>query len=281
MDLRGHRGASSPELFTGTLGVERLLAFAAHPDDIDFGAAATVAALAERGVEVTLCLLTAGDAGGFEPGRDAEHIAALRRKEQQAAAEVLGIGEVLFLQERDGFVEPTMALQREVVRVMRQVRPDMVLTSHPERAWDRLQKAHPDHLACGEAVVRACYPAMENPFAFPELLQEEGLQAFRLRYLLLMGAPVERVTTRIDVTGYERIKVEALRRHFSQHPHPQSMEDYVLNGMRAIFAEAREAADKEAAEDAPEQGIGGLREEGFAEEFHLVTVNGPDTISGF
>lgn len=280
MDSSGHIEAFRPELLTETLGVERLLVFAAHPDDVDFGAAATLAALTDRGVEVTLCLLTDGDAGGFELEREAAEMSLRRRQEQQAAAEVLGLAEVLFLQERDGFVEPTLALQRDVVRVMRQVRPDMVLTSHPERAWDRLQKAHPDHLACGEAVVRACYPAVENPFAFPELLREEGLEAFRIRYLLLMGAPVERVTTRIDVTGYERIKLEALRRHFSQHPEPQSMEDYVLDAMHGIFVQARRPDEGAESEDRPEPG-GHLPEQGFAEEFHLVTVNATDTISGF
>lgn len=278
----GHAGATSPELLTGELGVERLLAFAAHPDDLDFGAAATVAALSHLGVEVTLCLLTSGDAGGFEAGRDAEEMAARRRAEQREAAEILGIGEVVFLGERDGFVEPTLELQREIVRQMRRVRPDMVLTSHPERAWDRLQKAHPDHLACGEAVVRASYPAVENPFAFPELLHQEGLEAFHLKHLLLMGAPAERVTTRIGVTGYEGIKLEALRRHLSQHPEPQRMEAYVLEAMRSIFAEAQRLAGGAGITTAggrPERDF--HRQEGFAEEFHLVTVNGADTISGF
>lgn len=268
----GHSGCFTPDLFVQELGVRRLLAFAAHPDDLDFGAAATVAALTERGVEVTLCLLTSGDAGGFEPGRDAEEMSAQRREEQQSAAEVLGIGEVLFLDEQDGSVEPTLRLQREIVRVMRRVRPDMVLTSHPERAWDRLQKAHPDHLACGEAVVRATYPAVENPFAFPELLLQEGLEAFRIRHLLLMTAPAERARTRIEVTGYEQAKLAALRRHFSQHPDPQQMEDYVLQSMRGIFAKGRQQAGESAASSVPE---------GFAEEFHLVTVNAPETISGF
>ncbi len=252
----------TPQELAEGLGMERLLAFAAHPDDVDFAAAATVAALADRGVEVTLCLLTAGDAGGFELGRDAEEMAERRRREQQEAAEVLGIGEVVFLDERDGFVEPTLELQKKIVRVMRRVRPDVVMSCHPERAWDRLQKSHPDHMACGEAVVRAAYPAVENPFAFPELLEDEGLKAFRIKSLLLMAAPLERIQLRVDVTGYEQQKLEALRRHFSQHPDPAGMERYVLEKM-LLAGERAGAAQR------------------YAEEFHLVSVNAPDTISGF
>lgn len=261
-DASPRPGLRTPgELLEG-LGISRLLAFAAHPDDLDFAAAATAAALADRGVEITLCLLTAGDAGGFERGRDAEEMAQRRRREQQEAAEILGIREVIFLDERDGFVEPTLQLQKKIVRVMRQVRPDVVMSCHPERAWDRLQKSHPDHMACGEAVVRAVYPAVENPFAFPELLEEEGLEAFKVTSLLLMAAPLERIQLRVDVTGHEQQKLEALRRHLSQHPDPAGMERYVLEKML------------QAGERAGAQGRS-------AEEFHLVSVNAEDTISGF
>lgn len=251
----------SPDALVEGLGMKRLLAFAAHPDDLDFAAAATTAALADRGVDITLCLLTAGDAGGFELGRDPGEMAERRRREQQEAAEILGIREVIFLDERDGLVEPTLELQKKIIRVMRQVRPDVVMSCHPERAWDRLQKSHPDHLACGEAVVRAAYPGVENPFAFPELL-EEGLEAFKIKTMMLMTAPLERIQLRVDVTGYEQQKLEALRRHFSQHPDPAGMERYVLEKM-LLAGERAGAAER------------------YAEEFHLVSVNAPDTISGF
>ncbi|GAB3847630.1 PIG-L deacetylase family protein [Nesterenkonia populi] len=239
------------------LGVRRALAFGAHPDDVDFGASATLAALAEEGTEVTLVLLTAGDAGGFDTGRSAEETARIRLAEQQAAAEVLGIREVILLGERDGFVEPSYELIGEVVRLMRTHRPDAVLSFHPERNWDRMQAAHPDHLACGEAVVRAAYPAVENPFAYPELA-EQGLEAFRIKHLLLMGAPAERVNLRVDVTGFQDRKIEALSRHFTQHRDAERMVGFVTDQMLRIH--------------------GG---DGYAEEFHHVVVNAPDTISGF
>ncbi|TLP73295.1 PIG-L deacetylase family protein [Nesterenkonia sphaerica] len=247
----------SPEELIAELGLHTVLAVAAHPDDVDFGSAATIAALTQAGVEVTLCLLTTGDAGGFDPDRDPAETGRIRRAEQQAAASVVGISEVVFLDERDGFVQPTHQLVGQLVKVMRQRRPDMVLSFHPERAWDRLQKAHPDHLATGEAVVRAVYPYVENPFAYPELAAD-GLPAFKIQHLLLMGSPAERVNLRVDVTGYEDRKFAALDRHFSQHRDAQRMREFVREQLQSAH------------------GAGG-----FAEEFHHVVVNDPRTISGF
>lgn len=247
----------TPAQLAAEHGITRVLAFGAHPDDIDFGAAGSIAAFTAAGVQVTLCLLTAGDAGGFEPGRDAAEMARVREAEQRQAAAVLGVDEVILLEERDGFVAPTAELVGKIVRIMRQVRPEVVISPHPERAWDRLQKSHPDHLACGEAVVRASYPYVENPFAYPELAAG-GLDAFKIQHLLLTTAPQERVNLRLDVSGQESVKLTALRAHFSQHPDAARMEGFVLDQMRAIHGDR-----------------------GFAEEFHWVTVNAPDTISGF
>lgn len=247
----------SPDDLIAELGLSCVLAVAAHPDDIDFGASATIAALTERGVKVVLCLLTAGDAGGFDPGRSRAETAALRHAEQQAAAQEVGISELILLDERDGFLAPTYELVGKIVKVMRQVRPEAVLSFHPERAWDRLQKSHPDHLASGEAVVRAAYPFVENPFAYPEL-EAEGLAAFKLQHLLLMGAPRQRVNIRVDVTGYQDRKLAALGRHFSQHRDAERMRAFVTEQLQAVH------------------GAGG-----FAEEFHHVIVNDPATISGF
>lgn len=247
----------APEALIAELGLTTVLAVAAHPDDIDFGASGTIAALTDRGVDVALCLLTAGDAGGFDPGRSAEETARIRQAEQQAAAEVVGISEVVLLDERDGFVAASGQLVGQLVRIMRQVRPEAVLSFHPERAWDRLQKSHPDHLAAGEAVVRAAYPYVENPFAYPEL-EAQGLAAFKIQHLLLMGAPQERVNLRVDVTGYQDQKLSALERHFSQHRDAERMRQFVSEQLQAVH-----------------------RGGGYAEEFHHVIVNDPETVSGF
>ncbi|GFZ82252.1 PIG-L deacetylase family protein [Nesterenkonia alkaliphila] len=247
----------TPDELVEELGLHTVLAVAAHPDDIDFGASGTIAALTSRGVQVQLCLLTAGDAGGFDAQRSPEETARLRRTEQEAAAAVVGISEVTLLQERDGFVAPSYELIGHLVRLMRQLRPEAVLSFHPERAWDRLQKSHPDHLATGEAVVRAAYPYVENPFAYPEL-EAEGLKAFKIQHLLLMGAPQERVNLRVDITGFQDRKLTALDRHLSQHRDAQRMREFVMEQLRASH------------------GAGG-----YAEEFHHVLVNDPQTISGF
>lgn len=246
-----------PDEVIAELRLRTVLAVAAHPDDIDFGASGTIASLTDRGVQVVLCLLTTGDAGGFARQRSAQQTAQLRQAEQQAAAEVVGISEVIQLDERDGFVEANYALVGTMVRVMRQVRPEAVLSFHPERAWDRLQKSHPDHCASGEAVVRAAYPYVENPFAYPEL-EAEGLAAFKIQHLLLMGAPQERVNLRVDVTGYQDRKLAALERHLSQHRDAERMREFVSDQLRSVHGDG-----------------------GYAEEFHHVIVNDPATISGF
>lgn len=238
-----------------------MLCFGAHPDDLDFGAAGTVAAWRRAGVDVQYCLMTDGDAGGFDPEHRGE-IVAMRRQEQINAARLVGVDQVHFLGFRDGYLEPNHEVMEQVVAVIRKVRPDVVLAMHPERDWRRLQRSHPDHLACGEAVTRAVYPAVENPFAYPHLAAA-GLEALRLRWLWLYAGPAERENHWVDITEQFDVKVEALRQHLSQHPDVGRMEDYVRRQL-----EAKGAA-------------GGLPEGRLAEAFHVVEVNAADTIAGF
>ena len=240
----------------------RVLAFAAHPDDLDFGAAGTVSALTSAGVQVEYCIMTDVDAGGFDD-RDPQETARLRHLEQREAAAKVGVQTVHFLGERDGFLEPNQRVIREVVRLIRQVRPNIVMAMHPERAWDRLQRSHPDHLACGEAVTRAIYPAVENPFSFPELITEQGLEAYKVPWLWLYGAPKERENAFVDITEHFGRKMEALRSHFTQHPDVGAMEKFVEQ-------QCRENAVR-----------GGLEQARHAESFHAVAVNADDTIAGF
>jgi LmbE family N-acetylglucosaminyl deacetylase len=240
---------------------QRVLVFAAHPDDIDFGASATIAGWTGEGAEVSYCILTDGDAGGFSD-EDRPGIAALRREEQLAAAKLVGVTDVTFLGEPDGFLEASDTVIREIVRRMRQVRPDIVLSMHPDRAWDRIQKSHPDHLACGEAVTRAVYPAVENPFAYPELAAA-GLQSYRIPWLWFYGGPAHLENRYVDVTGSEDLKVAAISAHRSQHPDVERMQARV----RTILQENARR--------------GGLPPERSAETFHVVGVNTEDTIAGF
>jgi LmbE family N-acetylglucosaminyl deacetylase len=203
-------------------GVTRALVVTAHPDDVDFGAGGTVMALVKAGVQVTFCICTDGDAGGFDDTTDRSEIPAIRRAEQVAAAAVYGVTDVRFLGYKDGYLEPSHDVQRDIVRVMRQVQPQLVLTQSPERNWDRLPSSHPDHMAAGEATARALYPAVRNPYAYPELRTGEGLEAWTVNWLWLQGH-VE-PNHWIDTTEFFSRKVEALRAHASQTSHMEELE---------------------------------------------------------
>ncbi|HWG73424.1 MAG TPA: PIG-L deacetylase family protein [Acidimicrobiales bacterium] len=197
----------------GDTGVERVLVVSAHPDDVDFGVAGSVAAWTDAGIEVTYCVVTDGDAGGFDADVPRSGIAAIRRAEQQAAAAVVGVHDIVWLGYPDGRVEVTLELRRDLARVIRQVRPERVLAPSPERLWDRIFASHPDHLAAGEATVCAVYPDARNPFTFPELTAE-GLDAHTVGELWLMAVPV--ADTFVDITETFERKLDALRCHVSQ-----------------------------------------------------------------
>lgn len=244
-----------------TSRIERVLCFTAHPDDIDFGAAGTVAAWTAAGVQVSYCIMTDGDAGGFDPAQR-EEIVRLRVAEQQRAAALVGVTDIHYLHQRDGYLEPSHEVMREVVRLIRQLKPDVVVSMHPERNWTRIQKSHPDHLAVGEAVTRAVYPALENPFAYPELA-ESGLEAYKLPWLWLFAGPEERENHFVDVTEHVDSKLAAIHIHVSQHPDVDAMERTVRGLMLSTGARA------------------GLPAGRSAEAFHVVTVNGQGTIAGF
>ncbi len=200
----------------------RVLAVAAHPDDLDFGASATVARWVAAGAEVTYLVITRGEEGGFDD-TPREQMPAIREKEQRDAAAAVGVGDVRFLDGfRDGSLEPTPDLVRHIVRVIRDVRPERMLIPSPERNWDRIGAGHPDHLAAGEAAIRAVYPAARNPFAFPELLADEGLEPWTVPQVWLMAHHTP--DTFVDVTDTFDRKLAALRAHVSQTAHNGDLE---------------------------------------------------------
>jgi LmbE family N-acetylglucosaminyl deacetylase len=203
-----------PALWSPDDGVERVLVVVAHPDDVDFGSAGSVAAFTEAGLSVTYCIVTDGDAGGSDRTMSRAEMAAIRRREQLEAAAEVGVTEVEFLGYPDGRLTPSIDLRRDLSRVIRTVRPQRVLSQSPERNWDRIYASHPDHLAAAEAVACAVYPDARNPFAHPELLDDEGLEPHVVDELWLMafGAP----TIAVETTGTFDRKVAALRRHRSQ-----------------------------------------------------------------
>src|SRR3954453_2279544 len=211
--------------------VERALCVLAHPDDVDFGSAGTVAGWTAAGTEVTYCIVTDGDAGGFDdPPRD--RMAPLRRAEQTAAAAAVGVTDVRFLGYPDGRLELTLDLRRDISRVIRQVRPQRVLTSSPERFWERIGASHPDHMTVGESTMRAVYPDAPKPLPFPELLDEEGLDAWTVSEVWLSASP--RADHVVDVTDVVERKFAALMSHVTQVSHqPEGqLQEFVTAWMR-------------------------------------------------
>jgi len=210
--------------------IERALVVTAHPDDADFGAAGTIAGWTERGIRVTYLVVTDGDAGGFDDGITREQMAELRRAEQRAAAAEVGVTDVRFLGYPDGRVEATLELRRDIARVIRQVRPDRVLTQSPERDYRRIHPSHPDHRAVGSAALDAVYPDARNPYAFPEL-REEGLDPWTVREVWLSGGPQD--DHYVDVTETFPRKVAALRSHASQVGHIEDLEGMLRGWLTA------------------------------------------------
>jgi LmbE family N-acetylglucosaminyl deacetylase len=203
--------------------VERALVVVAHPDDADFGSAGTLATWAAEGTEVTYCLCTDGDAGGFDPDVPRDAIAGIRQEEQRAAAKEVGAHEVVFLGYPDGQLVPSFELRRDITRVIRQVRPDRILIQSPEIMWDRLPASHPDHRAAGEAALAAVYPDARNPFTHTSLLRDEGLEAWTVHDLWVMGSATPNHW--VDITDVFDRKVAALRRHTSQTAHMDDLEE--------------------------------------------------------
>ena len=221
--------------------VERALVVTAHPDDVDFGAAGTIAGWTDAGIAVTYCICTDGDAGGFDPAVPRQQIPAIRRAEQVAAAKEVGVEDVRFLGYLDGRLEVTFDLRRDISRVIRDVRPQRILVQSPERNWERLPSSHPDHLAAGEAAIFAVYPDARNPFAYPEL-RDEGLDAWKVPETWVMAHP--RADHYVDVTDTFDRKVAALRRHVSQITNPDELDDRIrgwlrLNAEKGGLAEGR------------------------------------------
>jgi LmbE family N-acetylglucosaminyl deacetylase len=204
--------------------VERILVITAHPDDVDFGAGGTVACWTDAGIEVVYCIVTDGDAGGFDPSIPRDEIGPLRRREQTAAAAELGVHELHFLGYPDGRLEASMELRRDLSRVIRKVRPQRVLTQSPERNYRRIFASHPDHLAAAEAALCAVYPDARNEFTFTELMAE-GLAPWAVGEVWLMGGPAP--DRAVDVTDTFERKVKALLHHASQLPDPDGTQDRV------------------------------------------------------
>ena len=193
----------------------------AHPDDVDFGSGGTVATWIAEGHEVVYCLVTDGQAGGSDNTVTREQVAQTRRLEQTAAAKILGVTELHWLEFQDGAVVADLNLRREISAIIRIVKPDRVLTQSAERNYSRIYASHPDHLATGEATLCAIYPDARNEFAFPELLSERGLAPHAVPETWIMAGPNPKHF--VDTTDVMDKKITALLCHESQHPDPAGL----------------------------------------------------------
>jgi LmbE family N-acetylglucosaminyl deacetylase len=230
---------------------DRILVVAAHPDDIDFGVAGSVAGWTAQGIEVAYCIVTDGDAGGSDPSVSRVDMARLRREEQTAAAACVGVGDVTFLGHPDGRLTSSIEVRRDICRVIRRVRPQRVVSPSPERNYSRIFASHPDHLAAGEAALAAVYPDSRNPFAHPELLAE-GLEPHTVPEVWLMAFPTP--DTWVDVTDQFERKLAALRCHRSQ-----------VGGWEDLERAMRQWGEATAAQ-------GGLPEGRVAEAFRVISA---------
>lgn len=194
-----------------------MLSVHAHPDDQEFTVAGSLAKWARAGSTVVTACITSGGAGSNRSTpRDMtrEALARIREAEQRAACRVLGVEEVLFLGYEDGTLEPSIALRRDLTRVIRRVRPDAVVCGDPTvRFYGSTYINHPDHRAAADAVLDAVFPSAETRLIFPELL-EEGLEPHHVAAVFLHGA--EKPDTFVDIAGTLDVKLAALREHRSQ-----------------------------------------------------------------
>ena len=187
----------------------RVMVVTPHPDDAEFGTAGTIASWVKQGREVIYVVCTNGDKGSSDPDMTSERLAQIRRQEQQKAANILGVKEVVFLDHPDGELEDTAAFRGELVRLIRKYRPDVVITSDPYRRY----LWHRDHRITGTVTLDAIFPYARDHLSYPEHIAE-GLTPHRVKEIYLWGS--EEPDTYIDITETFDIKMAALNCHASQ-----------------------------------------------------------------
>src|SRR5215468_3159144 len=232
--------------------IKRVLGVFAHPDDPEFFCGATFARWARDGAEITFVLATSGDKGSADPEMTHEKLAAIREVEERNAAAALGVKEVVFLRYPDGELEPTLALRRDITRLIRLKQPDVVVSCDPTVFYFGGRSVnHPDHRAIGTAALDAVYPTARDRLNFIELERDEGLNPHKTRHLYLAGT--DRPNVAVDATGCVETKIASLREHKSQ-----------IGDMDGMAARVRERMrDPQSPPDAPR----------YVEMFHVVSFD--------
>ncbi|HET7521601.1 MAG TPA: PIG-L deacetylase family protein [Candidatus Limnocylindria bacterium] len=193
---------------------ERVLVVAAHPDDIEFGAAGTVSRWVAEGAEARYLLATNGDKGSDDPAADAAELGRRRQREQRNAAREIGVHVVDFLDEPDGQLEVSLALRERITRAIRAFRPEVVMTHDPTVVFVNNEWVnHPDHRALGQVTVDAVFPTARDPLNFPQHLAD-GLQPWKVAELFLWST--NEANQIVDISDTLEAKISALACHESQ-----------------------------------------------------------------
>ncbi len=206
---------------------KRVMGVFAHPDDAEFFAGGTFAKWSADGAEITFVLATSGDKGSAELDMTSEKLAAIREEETKRAADVLGVKDVVFLRYIDGELFPTLDLRRDITRLIRLKKPDVIVTLDPTRFWYGTRSInHPDHRAIGAATLESVFPTARDRLNFIELERDEGLLPHNCLTIYIAGA--EEPTMTVDVTGCIERQVQALIEHKSQIKEPEKLYDRIF-----------------------------------------------------
>ncbi|MGB3701673.1 MAG: PIG-L deacetylase family protein [Anaerolineales bacterium] len=194
---------------------QRILVILAHPDDPEFFCGGTIARWTLAGHQVAYCLLTCGDKGTKDRSLTSAALCSLRQEEQRAAAAILGVHDVRFLDYPDGYLVPDMNLRKEITRVIRQEQPDILVTCDPTNLYVReTYLNHPDHRAAGQATLDAVFPAARDHLYFIELWRDEQLEPHIVREVWISLPRDPDVS--VDITDHWDLKLRALSEHKSQ-----------------------------------------------------------------
>ena len=204
----------------------------AHADDAEWGCAGSVALWSSLGSKIVYVICTDGSKGSDDLTMTSDDLRKIRRSEQEAAAKVLGVQEVVFLGYEDSMLEPTLALRKDIVREIRKFKPDVLITQNPIRSLaNNHYIGHPDHIAAGEATFSAIFPAARDRLTFPDLIQE-GLEPHKVR-MILIPYQDQVADIWIDVSKTIDKAVTALEQHKSQVPEGNA-DRYLRQGRKKV-----------------------------------------------
>lgn len=215
-----------------------ILVVFAHADDAEFACSGSVAKWVQEGAKVFYLVCTNGNKGARDPKINSQKLAKIRRKEQLTAAKILGVKKVFFLNHNDCELEPTIKLKGEIVKVVRQVRPDLVITYDPKMRYSETRGYvnHPDHIAAGEATLAAVYPFCRDRLTYPEH-EKMGLAPHRVDEILLFN--FDEPNFFVDVTKTINKKLEALKCHKSQIENFTELEKHILERAAILGKKAK------------------------------------------